>query len=160
MLSDLRSGDPLPESVPTDGDLASAAAQSRSSVAMRGSRQLRLLWAATVLGLIAMAPFGEVFASAFGACPIKSLVGIPCPSCGATRSAMLLAELRVVDALSRFPMPTLGWIGFMGGGLAAGVWVLLGRELPAWPRRLPGWAVATAVGIVLAGWAHAIVTGV
>jgi hypothetical protein len=37
------------------------------------------------------------------ACAFRSLTGIPCPGCGMTRAFLLLAELRLGDALAANP---------------------------------------------------------
>lgn len=106
-----------------------------------------------------LAPFGPWLASLLWACPLKELTGIPCPSCGTTRAALHLARLEVVEALVRYPLPTLAWLVFLLGGLASGLAALLGRPLPS-VRRPPvafWWILGLAV---LANWGYSIATGV
>lgn len=107
-----------------------------------------------------LAPFGELLSSFLVGCPFKNLTGYPCPTCGSTRSALALARFDVLGALVRYPLQTLAWIGFIGGGLASSAWVLTGRDLPSLPRRIPGWLLTLGVVAVLANWSWSIATGV
>lgn len=119
-----------------------------------------LFWGAAAFCVLAMAPFGELISGALFGCPFKELTGYPCPSCGTTRSALALARFDVLGALLRYPLPTLGWIAFIGGGLSLSAWALTGRDVPPLPRRIPGWGLALGVAVVLANWGWAIATGV
>ena len=136
-------------------DLPGAAAIRR-----RAWRETRILWGAAALGLLALAPFGSRLAAFSIACPFRSLFGLPCPTCGATRSALALARFDFVHALVHYPLPTLGWIGLIGGGLLALASVLLRIEVPEPPRRLASWQIAAIVLALLANWAYSIATGV
>ena len=118
------------------------------------------MWGGVALLLILLSPLAEVFAGGLASCPFKGLTGIPCPSCGATRAALALARLEPVHALVHYPLPAVGWIAFIGGGLAAAWRAWRGRPLPRIPGRIPVWVRIGVVGIVLANWAYSIATGV
>lgn len=130
------------------------------AAARRGRRQGALFWGAAVVGLLVLAPFGELLSAYLMGCPFKGLTGYPCPTCGTTRSAMALARFDVLGALVRYPLPTVGWILFVGGGLLSSAWVLGGRDLPRLPRQIPGWLIAGGLAVLLANWAWSIATGV
>ena len=124
------------------------------------NRQLGMLWGASVLVLVLASPWASGLAGAFWACPFKAITGWPCPSCGTARAAVALAKLDVWGALVHYPLPTLGWLGFLGGGLAAMGLAVADRPLPAFPRTLSlRWRLSLA-GLVLAGWVYSILTGV
>ncbi len=127
---------------------------------IRAWHQLRILWAAVALGLLALSPLGGHFTRFLVACPFKSLTGYPCPTCGSTRSALALAHFDVLGALKHYPLPTLGWIVLIGGGLLAGLSVAAGIAVPPPPRRLAGWQRWLLVAALLANWAYSIATGV
>jgi hypothetical protein len=64
-------------------------------------------------------------------CPIKKITGIPCPSCGTTRSVLLLTKGHFTDAIHTNPL------GLVAGGflLLAPFWLvydLLKRRNSAW----------------------------
>ena len=152
--------DPVTVSVSETGALEADAELRRSELARRGRRQVALFWGAAALSLLALAPFGPMLSAMLWACPFKELTGWPCPSCGLTRAALALARFDVLGALMRYPLQTLGWIGFIGGGLASSAWVLLGRDLPSLPRRLPRWSLVVGGLLVALNWAWSIHTGV
>lgn len=124
------------------------------------TRQLALLWGAAALACLALSPLARALAGAMPLCPFKQLIGIPCPTCGTGRAALSLARLDVVTALVNYPLPSLGWIAFLGVGLWAGVRGWAGKGLPDLPTRLSPWQVATVVAVVLLGWSYSILTGV
>jgi len=124
------------------------------------SRQLALLWGAVAALLLAASPWATAAADALWACTFKSWTGIPCPTCGTARAALALARFDVLGALSRYPLPTIGWMFLLVGGLYAGAMALLGRTPPEIPRSLPVWARAALVAAVLTNWMYSIATGV
>lgn len=122
-------------------------------------RQLGLLWGAVAAGLVLLSPLGKLFASALPACPLKSFTGLPCPTCGATRTALALAHLDLAGALAVSPLATVGWVLLVGGGLVAGVAALVGRGVPDLPSRIPlGWRLA-AVALVVVNWIYLMWAG-
>ncbi|MGH9324599.1 MAG: DUF2752 domain-containing protein [Vicinamibacteria bacterium] len=124
------------------------------------NRQLAFLWGGVALVLVAASPFAPALSDSLWACAFKSWTGLPCPTCGTARAAVALADLDVMVALSRYPLPALGWIFFLSGGLYVSGLALLGRTPPAIPNHLPIWARALAVTAVLANWMYSIATGV
>lgn len=112
------------------------------------------------LALLAIAPFGSYLTRYLFSCPFRELTGLPCPSCGTTRAALALAKFDFAGALVRFPLPTLAWMVLIGGGLLAGLSVLLKIDMPEPPRTLRNWQIAVVVGGVLANWIYSIATGV
>lgn len=124
------------------------------------SRQVALLWGGVALGLVLLSPWAPEMAGAAWPCAFKALTGLPCPTCGTTRAALALARLDVLGALVRYPLPAVGWMGFIGGGLLASGLALCGRTLPGVPRSLPLWARVALLAVVLANWSYSIATGV
>jgi hypothetical protein len=146
--------EPLPEGAEELGYPGAAA------IRRRAWRELRILWAAVALGILVLAPFGEKIRGLMFGCPFRELTGLPCPTCGTTRAAMMLARFDFVGALLRFPLPTLAWTLLIGGGLLAGLSVLLKIEVPEPPRTLKNWQIWTIVGALAANWVYSLVTGV
>ena len=122
-------------------------------------RQLAFLWAGVALSLVVLSPLAPMFAAGLWGCPFKSLFGIPCPSCGTGRAALALSRFDPVEALVHYPLPTLAWIAFLGGGLVAGWQAWRGQSLPR-IRRLPIWVRVGIVAAIAANWAYSIATGV
>lgn len=79
-------------------------------------------------------------------CPFKFLFGVPCPTCGSTRSLAALAALDFAGSLRFNPLVLLGGTGALLG------W-LLHRRHP-WLRRA---GLPFFLGAVLLNWAYLIV---
>lgn len=93
-------------------------------------------------------------------CPLRTLAGIPCATCGMTHAFVYLAHGRVADALAWSPL---------GAALAAGTWLFAladgVRVLAGWPppRVAPGVArgvIAAGIAALLLNWAWVLVHGV
>lgn len=123
-------------------------------------RQLGFLWGGVSALLLALSPLAPRLAGALPPCLFKTITGIPCPTCGTTRAAVALAGFDPLYALLHYPLPTLGWLAFFGGGFAAFSLALAGQPLPRLPRKLPVGVRLAVLGVLLAGWFYAIATGV
>lgn len=135
------------------------AAHGRRAI-QQGRRQGALLWAGTALILLVAAPFSSFFVTAMPSCPFKSWTGVPCPTCGTTRAAALLAELRPLEALVLYPLATVAWVLFIAGGLLVGAWAGSGRPLPGLPRRISRGTQALVLSLILLNWLYSWLTGV
>lgn len=100
----------------------------------RSGRALGLYWGALAVVLILAAPIIPEACAWLPPCLFRRLAGFPCPTCGATRAAIALARLDPMAAWLSNPLVTLGYVGFLGGGLIAGIAAAAGRPLPE-PRR-------------------------
>ena len=121
---------------------------------------MALCWGGISAGLVALSPLAPRLADGLWPCLFKSLTGFACPTCGAGRAALALARLDVVEALARYPLPTLGWIVFIGGGLVSLGMALLRRTPPPIPTRLPVAARVSVVVALILNWAYSVATGV
>ena len=109
--------------------------------------------------LVMLSPWASGLASALPSCPLKALVGLPCPTCGTTRAGLALAELDPIAALVASPLAAAGWIVLVGGGLVAGGLAMGNRPIsePRWIQSAPArWAL---VAIVLANWVYLVGAG-
>jgi len=94
------------------------------------------------------------------ACPVKSLSGLPCLTCGSTRAALALAQLDLLGAVAANPLAVLAWAALVGGGLAVGLLAVLNV-----PLREPDWVLSPptrwllVVGL-LANWIYLVGAGV
>ena len=123
-------------------------------------RQIAFLWGGVAAALVALSPWAPQLAGGLWGCTFKALTGFAGPACGTTRAALALSRFDFLKALTHYPLPTVGWVVFIGGGLTAAVMALTGRTPPAIPGRLPGWARAVIAGALLLNWAYSIATGV
>lgn len=135
---------------------------------MEARRQLAILWGGVALACaagLALLPrlFPEALATVAAglpACPVESFLGLPCPTCGATRATLALADLDLAAALAWNPLVALAWLGSILGGVAALALALLRRPLPSLPRRL---SPATRWGVLLvvaANWIYLLHQGI
>jgi hypothetical protein len=126
---------------------------------MTASRQIGLLWGLVALALLALSPLAPALAEAAPGCPLKSVAGVPCPTCGTTRTALALAQLDIAAALRLNPLATGVWVCLIAGGMVALVMTLAGRSLPALPNRLPMPVRLAVVAIVAVNWAYLLIAG-
>ena len=121
-----------------------------------------LIWAPLLmLGFLA-AHFLPLDRLPLGACPLRTLTGIPCPTCGGTRAAAALARPDLRAALAMNPLVALAGMGGAAYVMhALGVW-LLGwrrwRPSVSSPARARNIRIAVVVAILL-NWTYLIVVG-
>lgn len=87
-------------------------------------------------------------------CPLKRLVGVPCPTCGATRSALSFLSGNGVAALSYNPLLFAAGMLLLGALL---VRVVFARQVRVYIRgrqRLTAWVFFVA--LLLGNWAYVI----
>jgi len=126
----------------------------------RLDRQVADLWAVAALGAIALVPLWQPFSSALPLCPLRTLTGLPCPTCGATRAAEAMLGGHFLDAVLYNPLVTLAALAFLVVGLAAPVWTRVVDRLPDLPSAPPVFArLAMAAGLV-GNWAYVISRGI
>ncbi|MCH9650763.1 MAG: DUF2752 domain-containing protein [Deltaproteobacteria bacterium] len=123
------------------------------------NRQFGLLWGGVAASLVVVSPLGPYFANWLPRCQFKAILGLPCPGCGTTRSALALSHFDVSAALAANPLATLAWAGLIFGGLLAGVLALADRRVPELPSRLPvswRWTITLALA---ANWVYLVIHG-
>jgi hypothetical protein len=109
-------------------------------------------------GALAIAPLVAPFAPA---CLFHALTGLPCPSCGATRAVVALADGDVGRALAFNPLVTLGVLAFLAAGMAALPWVALRGPVPVEARAVSTGRLRLGVAATLAAqWAWLVIRGV
>jgi hypothetical protein len=94
-------------------------------------------------------------------CPLKAVVGVPCPGCGATRAAQALAAGQVMTAARLNPLAALAagawvlWAGYAAVAVAA-----RGKRLRlVWEPQDVSRARWLAAGLVLTSWLFLVLDG-
>jgi len=99
-----------------------------------------------------------VLAPHLRSCTFHRLTGVPCPTCGTTRTALAILDGDIVGAVLINPLAALAGIVFIVGGLMAIPWLLFRWPVPSFGLRwTPTWTVAL-VAVVAANWAYVIAT--
>ena len=121
-------------------------------------RQLAFIWAGLAIALLALRPVWPVAAPWLRPCLFHSLTGIPCPTCGGTRSVLALLDGRVAEAASLNPLVFAATLTFLVGGLIAPLWTLVGGTAPSLDRPLPLWLRIAVIAVVVVNWGWLIAT--
>jgi len=117
-----------------------------------GERQLAWIWGGLAVATVVMTPIWLWVAPHLNPCLFRSVTGIPCPSCGATRGVQALLEGRPGDALGFNPLMVLLVIAFAVGGVLAPIWARVVQRLPLVRRPIPLWIRIGVAAIILANW--------
>ena len=124
---------------------------------MEPGRQLAFLWGGTALCCVVAAPFLPALAAGAPSCPFHAVTGIPCLTCGGTRTLLALARLDPGAALAWNPLVALAAAALVGGGLVALFRAFAGRGVPDVPPR--PWLRAALALALAANWAFVIAAG-
>jgi energy-converting hydrogenase Eha subunit C len=123
-------------------------------------KQLLLLWGAAAGGILLLGWALPGLAPFLPRCPFKELTGLPCLSCGSTRTALALLRGDVGTALQANPLAAVLGIALVAGGMLAPLWAVLRLPVPdALPAATPG-RRAAAVAFLLAAWGWQIARGI
>lgn len=96
----------------------------------------------------------------FALCAFKQLTGLPCPTCGSTRTLGRLADLDAAGALAMNPLVAVSAIALLFWALADLVLLPRGRALRVEARGGLGLALrGSLVLLALANWAFLILAG-
>jgi hypothetical protein len=122
-------------------------------------RQLALVWGGLVLAVIALKPLWIVVAPLLRPCVFRSITGVPCPTCGATRGALALLDGRLIDGLAFNPLVATAAVLFVVGGVVAPIWAWRRGSAPEISQPLPMWLRIALVVVFLVNWAWVISMG-
>ena len=124
----------------------------------KGYLQLGLIFGAlTILGLISVR-IASPYLTHLPGCTFHNITGIPCPSCGATRSAVLLANGNFFNALKMNPLFLFFYIGLLAWGSFSLLMFCMGKKISVklsyLEARIIRWG---AVAVILLNWTYLII---
>ena len=99
---------------------------------------------------IALSPLAAVVAGLLPPCLFRQWVGVPCPSCGATRAILALGRLDVAAAVAVNPLACAALVSLIAAGLVAPWWLRFGGSLPVFTtaaRRALLWGALAAAAV-------------
>jgi Protein of unknown function (DUF2752) len=131
---------------------------TRLRPATREERQLAMLWAAAAISVSVLRPVWIAVAPHLGSCTFRNLTGIPCPSCGTTRTALALLDFDIGAALAVNPLAAIVGVAFIIGGGLALIWVVARGPIPTFNLRWSRWWTAAVVAAILINWVYLILT--
>ena len=123
-------------------------------------RALGLYWGAAAAASVALAPLAARAAELVPPCLVRSMTGLPCPTCGSTRTLGRLAALDFAGAWSQNPLAAAAAFGVAGWALAD--LVLLPRRKALGLEVEPRLGLALRWGallLFLANWAYLVAAG-
>jgi len=118
-----------------------------------------MLWVAAASSALVLRPMWIALAPHLRSCTFRTLTGVPCPTCGTTRSALAMLDLDLVAAFQVNPLAALIGATFIVGGAAALVWLVCRWPMPSLGFEWNRWWTAAVVGIIAINWVYLIVTG-
>lgn len=125
--------------------------------ATREEYQLAWLWAFAAGASLLLRPLWLVLPAYLPPCTLRTLTGVPCPTCGTTHAAVALLRGHVLEALRANPLAAIAGIAFLVGGAVAPLWVSVRRSVPVFPTPLPVWARIAGGAVLLVGWLWVVI---
>jgi hypothetical protein len=116
------------------------------------------LWVAAAASAVVLRPVWLAVAPHLRPCTFRELTGVPCPTCGTTRTAVALLELDPAIAFLTNPLAAAAGSVFLLGAMIAAAWLLASSKLPTFGLRWNRWWTLAVVAVVVANWAWLIVT--
>ena len=120
-------------------------------------RQLAYIWGGLALALVALKPLWPVIEPFVWPCLFHSITGVPCPSCGATRSVLALLAGDVSGAVRFNPLVFAATVVFVLGGVIAPLWAWRRGTAPRFNRPLPRSIRLGLVALILLNWVWLII---
>ena len=113
-----------------------------------------------IFGFVGARFFSELTAL-FPPCPFHYLTGLPCPTCGTTRSGILLSQFRILDAFLTNPLFVLVCLGIGLWAVSALVLHFSGKRMrfESWNRVKPFIRILL-ITVILANWVYLILVRV
>lgn len=119
-------------------------------------RQLAYLWLAAAASALALRPLWLAIAPLLRPCIFRSLTGVPCPTCGATRAATAFLGGNLIAAFTANPLAAAMGLLFVVGAPLATLWAIARWPIPVLPSPLPTWLRIGAVALIAANWLYVI----
>ncbi|MEW6026775.1 MAG: DUF2752 domain-containing protein [Planctomycetota bacterium] len=93
-------------------------------------------------------------------CTFKKITGLPCATCGGTRSTFYLSHLQFKQSLLMNPLVFIGFIGLLIWGITSLVSIVFYKSKPI-IFALPGkrLLIVLIIGAILINWAYLIFIG-
>lgn len=126
--------------------------------ATRAERQLAALWSTAAVAAIILRPLLIALAPMLRPCIFRSLTGVPCPTCGTTRTALALFNLELTTAFLTNPLAAAVGIAFFAGGITALVWLLFRWPMISFGLKWSRWWTFAVLTVVFVNWAFLIAT--
>jgi hypothetical protein len=130
----------------------------RRRPATRAERQLAALWSAAAVSAIILRPLLISIAPMLRPCTFRSLTGVPCPTCGTTRTALALLNLDLSTAFHTNPLAAAVGVAFFAGGVTALFWLLFRGPMISLGLRWTRWWTLAVVIVVIVNWTFLIAT--
>jgi len=121
-------------------------------------RCLAFVWGGVVLAILAVRPSLPLVATYLPRCALRTITGVPCPTCGATRATVALLDGRLLDSLALNPLLAAGVLVFLAVGVIAPLWAWRRGSIPV-VNSLPVWARVGILAIIVANWIWVIAHG-